>query len=693
MSEFVFEIGTEEIPARFLENLSAALCGKLEAALDEAGVERGEVKSWATPRRLVVAASGVAAEQAVSEEVVPGPPARIAFDADGNPTKAALGFAKTQGVDLADAFRLETDKGEYLAVRKKVGGGRTVDLLAEICPAIVHGLAFPKKMRWGDLDFAFGRPVRWFLALFGDTVVEFVHEGVASGRQTRGHRVMGPGPFEIPSASDYFGIIRDKGHVVLDSSERREKIVADADALAADAGGSVVWNDGLLDEVSGLVEYPRPVLGNFDESYLELPREVLLTSMESHQKSFGIEAADGKLLPHFLTTLNLEPKDVALVQKGWERVLKARLEDARFFWKNDLAADPEKWLAELDNVVFMGPLGSMGDKTRRLEKLCGWLAARVKPELEKDAARAGRLSKADLVTEMVYEFDDLQGIMGGIYARRNGENDTVAEALYEQYLPAGPDTPVPSTLCGGIVSLADKIDTLVGCFGLGMIPTGANDPYALRRCALGISRIILENGLRLNLDELIAETFRVYGDIEWKLSAAEASEKLHDFFARRLQVFLGEGHSTLAVEAAVGAGINDIWALRARLDAVDAFSRESDFEQAVLTFKRAANIIRKQGAEEELTGSYDASLLQEDAERSLAEALDDVAPRFDELWAADAYAELLGLLRELRPSVDAFFDNVMVMCDDRALRLNRLNLLQSLVERLGRLADFSALQV
>jgi glycyl-tRNA synthetase beta chain len=513
---------------------------------------------------------------------------------------------------------------------------------------------------------------------------------------------MGFGPFVVNAASDYFSIVRDKGKVVIDPEERKKIIVDEGNRLAEKLGGEIVWNEGLLDEVANLVEYPKPLIGDIDKLYLELPREVLLTSMQSHQKSFGIQDGQGNLLPHFLTTLNLEPLDVALVKKGWERVLKARLEDARFFWEADCEVEFKVWLDKLENVVFLGPLGSVGDKSRRIESLCAKLIEKLGEsksilpgEYEKFAV-AGRLAKADLVSEMVIEFDSLQGKMGGIYAERAGKGEIVSNGIYEQYLPAGPDSPVPSSLSGALVSMADKVDTMAGCFGLGKVPTGANDPYALRRCALGIARIIMEHELNVDLDALLKWAQEAYTGVKWKVEEPEALVKLKDFFGQRLRaLFIGQGNDTRVVDAALGAGFDDIRTLKARLEALGEFSREADFEQAVLTFKRAANIIRKQGDEagQPLTGSYDPDLFEDEHEQAFGTKLEALAPRFDDLWENGDFAGLFGLLGELRPSVDGFFDNVMVMCDEADVRLNRLNLLKALVDRLSRLADFNALQV
>ncbi len=702
MPAFVLEIGTEELPARFLANAEKELADRFSAALSESGLSFSGLTLYSTPRRLALHISQIAEAAITREEVIPGPPMKAAYDMGGRPTRAAEGFAKTHGVSLADTFTLETEKGPYLAVHKNIGGGNALDILSRICPAVIAALPFSKKMRWGSGDFTFARPLRWILALLGDSVVPFTVGTLASGNLTCGHRVHGFGPHVIADAMEYLPVVQDKGGVVALAAERRTIIKEQGNALAKEKNGRILWKDALLDEVQGLCEHPVPILGSFDPSYLEVPREVLLTSMESHQKSFGLEGTEGRLLPYFLTVLNITPKDLQLVRKGWERVLRARLEDARFFWKTDLASSFDAWLSSLDTVIFLAPLGSMGDKTRRIERLCGWLCDNVRfvssgqAVNKAEAMRAGRLCKADLVSEMVKEFDTLQGIMGGIYAARAGEPVTVATAIAEQYLPAGPDSPVPASTYGAFLSMADRADTLAGCFGLGMIPTGTADPYGLRRAALGIARIAQEKGLRFDVGALFAAAMDGYGARAWKILPEQSLPRLEEFFTLRLKNhFIAAGTETLLAEACLQADAHDVWAASARLSALVALSNTPDFAQAVLTFKRTANIIRKQGQEAgvELSGAYKPELLTDEAEKALAAELERIAPIFDKLWADDHYAELFSILRDLRPFVDRFFDTVMVMCDDETLRLNRLNLLQALVERLGRLADFSALQM
>ncbi|MFP4168099.1 MAG: glycine--tRNA ligase subunit beta [Desulfonatronovibrionaceae bacterium] len=692
MARFVLEIGTEEMPARFLPGLVRGIKQELTRGLEEYGLGFVEINSLATPRRISAIVEGLAERQKTEEKVFFGPPAAIAFDRSGAPTKAALGFARSQGVDVEGLFTRSTDKGEYLAVCKSVGGKEADELLREICPACISRLYFPKKMRWAD-RFAFGRPIRWLLAVVEDRVVPFTISDVVSGRTTRGHRVQGPGPFEIRHARDYEEILTELGGVVLDESARREIIREEGEKAAAAAGGLIVWEDGLLNEVSNLVEHPHPVLGSFSSAYLELPEEVLLTSMEKHQKSFGVRDSSGGLMPYFLTTLNLDPEDEDLVRRGWERVLKARLEDARFFWEADCRTSLQDFLAKLGRVVFMAGLGSMGDKATRLAFLGRNLAGEV-PDLDPEYMhRAGELAKFDLVSEMVGEFDSLQGIMGGIYAGRQGEPKLVCRAIYEHYLPGGAESPVPQSKAGAVLALADKLDNLVGCFGLDMIPTGTADPYALRRQALGIMRIIMEHELELDLRSICRLGIKAYSQPEWKKGAEEILKCLMHFFADRLRSFwVAEVKDSKVVEAILGTDFSRLNVASKRLAALKSFTARKGFAGHVLTFKRADNIIRKQ-AETELDGAYDRGLFESVYEHELADKIEEIAPEWDQKWAAGRFAELLDLLQELKPYVDRFFDQVMVMTEDQARRVNRFNLLYALTSRLSRLADFSALQV
>ncbi|MDR2574552.1 MAG: glycine--tRNA ligase subunit beta [Desulfovibrio sp.] len=693
MATFLLEIGSEELPARFLGPEAAELEERFAAALDEAGLGHGSVRVMTTPRRAIVRIESVQPAQREKEELVLGPAVRAAFTSEGAPTKALEGFMRASGLPLETAFRTRTEKGEYMAVRKRSGGAPAAEILAGLCPAVLNALPFAKRMRWGARNLAWARPVRWILALLDADVVPFSLGHLQSGNKTFGHRVHGFGPFEVPHAETWQSVVTEQGAITPDGRERRTRIKNGGDALAHSVGGSVLWKESLLDEVEGLTEHPVPLLGNFDPAFLEVPREALLTSMESHQKSFGLEGPDGALLPHFLTVLNLTPQDLPLVKHGWERVLRARLEDARFFWRADMKENFDLWLEKLEQVIFIGGMGGMGDKTRRLERLCASLAQQYAPGLIRQAARAGRLSKADLVTGLVGEFDDLQGIMGGIYAGHKGEAPEVAEALKEQYLPAGPDSPLPRSVTGALLALADKADTLAGCFGLNMTPTGAADPNGLRRCALGIIRIALAFGFDLDVRALLASALDGYTAQGKELPVAETLNKLMEFMAGRLRGhILAQGESTLLADAVLKAGLDRPGDCMARLAALTAFSREAGFEEAVYAFKRVTNIVRKQG-DGPLPESWDAALLAEDAEKALAETLEKILPKLDKLQATGDHPAALTCLAELRPAVDAFFDNVMVMCEDASIRNNRLTMLRALRDRFARLADFAALQL
>ncbi|MBO4317494.1 MAG: glycine--tRNA ligase subunit beta [Mailhella sp.] len=689
MSRFLLEIVTEELPSRFLAGTEQELVMRFTEALKENDLSFESVEAHCTPRHSVVAIEGLPQAQPLREETVTGPAVRVAFDADGNPTKAAVGFAAGQGTDVSALFRVETPKGEYVAVKKHSGGLSAAEVLRSVCPGIIAALPFPKRMRWGNGAFAFARPIHRINALLDADVVSFSVGDIESGRTTDGHRIHGAGPWNIPDAQSFEKVMREKAQVTLNSAERRKIIMQKGTEAALPC--KILWKESLLDEVLGLAEHPVPVLGSFDKAYLELPREVLLTSMEVHQKCFGVENADGQLEAKFLTVLNIAPEDPVIVRKGWERVLRARLEDARFYWNTDLKDGFGTWAPMLDKVIFLGPLGSMGDKCRRLEQLCAWIADELGAD-EENAGLAGRLAKADLVSQMVGEFDTLQGIMGGIYGRKAGLPEQVCTALSEQYLPSGPETPIPSSELGAILSMADKADTLVGCFGLANIPTGAADPFALRRAALGIIRILREYGWELSVEKLFAKAHSLYpAGIRWKLDRGNALGKLAEFVRGRMKGYFASDANALFVEAVLAAGFDNIPSAAKRLESLVAAEKESSFAATAQTFKRVANILKKQ--DEAFDGAWKRDMLEEPAEKILADAVSGFAERFDAAWEDKNYAGIISLIENIRPSVDAFFDGVMVMAEDRSLRTNRLNLLADLMNRMQRLADFSQLQM
>lgn len=707
MSHFVLEIGTEEIPARFLSSIENELVERFTIALKEANLAHEDIYAYSTPRRSILHIQSLEKVQPLLEETALGPAIGVAYDAQGKLTKAGEGFARGHGVNVADLFKTTTEKGEYIAVKKQVGGKKAEDVLTRICPAIITALPFAKRMRWGVGNLAYARPMHWILALLDNTLISFTVGDVQSATKTYGHRVHGIGPFTIKHADDLEKVLMEQGSVLCDAKLRRQTIIEKGNQVALEFQNkaSVLWKDSLLDEVQGLVEIPVPLVGHFDASFLELPKEVLLTTMEHHQKCFGLVDEKKKLLPAFLTVLNIEPENTELIRKGWERVLRARLEDARFYWNTDLKAGFDTWLPMLDNVIFLGPLGSMGDKSRRLEQLCGWLGEKLDlrggDSLDNGvelAQRAGRWCKGDLVSQMVGEFDTLQGMMGSIYALKAGLEPPFAMALREQYLPTGPDSMLPMSDLGAVLSIADKADTLVGCFGIGNIPTGTADPYALRRAALGIVRILMEFGYPITLSELFEKTFSFYAhDIKWKFSKEDTLAKVQEFvFARFKNFFISE--ETLLVEAIMSAkdangnyGADNVWATERRLIAMKKAMEQPEFTANAQTLKRVTNILSKQKAT--LTGVFNTSLFENDSEKALGIALDTFAIEFDALWDKDNYGQIFNVLNTIQPIVDAFFEGVMVMAEDQKIRENRLNMLFALMQRIGRLADFSALQL
>ncbi|MBQ7456954.1 MAG: glycine--tRNA ligase subunit beta [Desulfovibrio sp.] len=688
MSTFVLEIGSEEIPARFLPGAATMFGDMWREVFKQTHIPFGALDVFTTPRRLVLEVRDLAEIQEEQDVVVVGPAKRVAYDAQGTPTKALEGFLRANTDGYQELFEQETEKGLYVCVRKRVGGKPSATIIQQAAPQIILGLPFAKKMRWGANQIAFARPIHWILALLDDAVVPFTVGPLTSDRITMGHRVHGKGAISVPHATMYRTIMDEDCGVVLDQAERKAYIQDEGDRIVKKVDGRVVWKEDLLEEVVGLVEHPVVVLGDFDPKYLELPREVLLTSMEKHQKSFGVEAENGTLLPHFVPVANVLAKDPLVVQKGWERVLHARLEDARFFWREDQKVGFAPWQEKLDGVIFVAGLGTMGDKTRRLAPLASFIATELFPEKKELlplAERAGLLSKADLVSGMVGEFDTLQGIMGGIYAEVFGEDPMVANALKEQYLPAGPETALPKTELGAILSLADKFDTLIGCFGIKKIPTGAADPFALRRAALGIIRVLAEYGWSLSLAKVFAKAQSLYTGCTWKVSAEKALAMVLDFVGGRLSNYLQGQYPTIEIEACMRAGFDSIPDLLARLHALHAFTESVAYVPSVQILKRIANILQKKT----IDTPFSAALLQEDAEKDLANALAVLR----EYTTSTDYPMLLALLPTFRAPVDAFFEKVMVISEDEQITANRMALLNILHSFYGRICQVSCLQI
>lgn len=694
MAIFVLEIGTEEIPARFLKNEKDDLEQGFKKSLERESLPYDSLNVFVTPRRAVVIIKGLQDYQTEKEIIVQGPAKKISFSESGHATKALEGFLSSNGAELSDIEIVASNKGEYVVLRKKIGGKPASEILAEICPQIIQNLVFPKSMHWGHHTLHYARPIRWILALLDNNIVPFSIGHISSDRLTYGHRVHGLGPFAIEAANTYENVIAEKGHIVLDAENRRDIIIEKANENARKLGGKVKWNDDLLDEVTGLVELPIPLCGEFNKKFLDLPKEVLLTSMQSHQKSFGVEKENGELLPFFITVLNMKPTNELDVKTGWEKVLRARLEDAMFFWQEDLKNGFDVWQKKLDNVIFIGSLGTVGEKSSRLKKLVSSLAdtLHLDTEIKNDLEKAANLCKADLVSGMVGEFDSLQGIMGGIYAKKLGYNDVVAQALSEQYLPTGPDSPLPESMCGCVLSIADKIDTLAGCFGLNMLPTGGADPNGLRRNALGIIRIILANELNISLAELIGNAYKFYGQQKWKLDEKESTHKLMDFFKGRMRHhFQQAGYDTILIDAVLHTHIDNINDCAKRLESLAQLKNSPNWLPIMQAMKRIQNIVDKSPGN--LPNHIDESLLVDPAENDFYQILKKKLPLIDEKLKQQDYEEVLVGISELIPVLNTMFENVMINAEDEKLRLNRLALLNMLSKRFSRIANISLLQI
>ncbi len=687
-ADLVYEIGTEEIPASYLPPAAAQLRQAVEGLLAEIGLEHGGVETHATPRRLVVFVKGLPEQQEDRTEEVTGPPWKAAFDADGNPTKAAQGFARGRGIAVEDLRQVDTDRGPYVGATVMIRGQATVDLLAEALPRITTSLRFPKTMRWGPQRVRFARPIRWLLALLGTVVIPFEIEGVSTGRVTYGHRILSKGPYDVPSAAEYEAALQ-KGLVVLRASERAERIEKMLASEARAAGGEVVPDDELVQEVVYLVETPSAFTGSFDEEFLELPDPVITIAMRDHQRYFAVRDGNGKLLPRFLCVANSAPDAVDQVRNGNQRVLRARLDDARFYWNEDLKTTLADKVPALGKVVWLEGYGSLKDKSERIAALAGDLAAGADAETCETVTRAAYLAKTDLITEMIKdgkEFTALQGVMGREYARRNGESESVAVALEEQYLPRFAGDVLPASESGAYLAIADRLDTLVGVWAAGMKPTGSKDPFALRRGVLGVIRILLARGLDIPLEYLVRKAAEGYGPL--LEGRDELLEEVGAFAADRLAGHLtDEGFEPDVVAAVIrSAGAHPLDA-KARCEALSALrsSRREDFEALAAGFKRAKNILKKATAD----GPPSADLLEEDAEKQLYEAFVTVDREVASAQKEHRYADALGHLAGLRAPIDTFFDGVMVMTDDAAVRDNRLRLLGRIVDRVQDIADLS----
>ncbi|MGD0169107.1 MAG: glycine--tRNA ligase subunit beta [Smithella sp.] len=682
-NELLFEIGTEEIPAGLLSRAVVDMEDIIHKSLTERRIGFTGIKCMATPRRLVLTIADLALKQNDQTIEKMGPAKKAAFDENGNPTKAALGFARGQDMDISQLETILTEKGEYLGARKTIAGQLTNSLLPEILTSFLLAIPFKKSMRWGSYDLRFARPIHWILALYGGNVIPLKIEDIESGNTSRGHRFMSPAPFTVTGFEDYLSKAREN-FVIADPAERRNLILKEAQKSAAEVGGKLFYTDDLLETVSLIVEYPVIVRGGFEEEYLKIPKEVLTTTMISHQKYFPVINDEGKLLPHFIAVSNTRPRDIAVVAKGNERVLRARLADASFFFEEDKKVSLEDRVESLKKVVFHTLLGTSHKKVMRFRKLAVKIASKVKPSVKKNVDRAALLAKADLESLMVGEFSELQGIMGREYALLAGEKPEIANAIYEHYLPIVAGGDLPQTDEGAIVGIADKIDTITGFFGVGLPPTGTADPYAMRRQALGIINIILSRRYSLSLNFLIDESIALLKDV-LKRPADDIKKDVLDFFKGRLQnQLITQGYAYDTVDAVLSADIDELVEVIEKIKALEAFRQNPEFEPISIAFKRVDNILK-----DFHDGQIDVGLLSADAEINLFSSFDNIKTRVEKGIAEEDFNAALNKLAALRPPVDAFFDNVMVMDKDEKVRFNRLSLLAEISALFHKIADFS----
>ncbi|MEK4977404.1 glycine--tRNA ligase subunit beta [Bacillus sp. FSL K6-6540] len=686
--DLLFEIGLEEVPARFLRAAMEQLQDKLVKWLDASRIAHGEVTAFATPRRLAVWVQNVADKQEDVSEEVKGPSRKIALDDSGQWSKAALGFAKSQGVDPESFMFKELGGVEYIYVTKNSVGVDTKSILSEGLLGILTSMTFPKNMRWGAHEFKFVRPIKWMVAMLGSETVDLEITGVKAGNVTRGHRFLG-GEAVIPEASAYRDVLREQ-HVIVDVNERQEMIVSQIQALAQEKDWNIAIKDDLLEEVLFLVETPTVLYGSFDSSFLHIPQEVLITSMREHQRYFPVLDKQGQLLPYFVTVRSGDSRSLDVIARGNEKVLRARLSDAKFFYEEDQKLQIKDALSKLESIVFHEELGTIGDKVRRIRRISDQLSAKlnVSADAADSVSRAADICKFDLVTQMVYEFPELQGVMGEDYARKAGEKEHVAKAVFEHYQPRFAGDSVPSTTVGSIVSIADKIDTIVGCFSIGIIPTGSQDPYALRRQAAGIVQIILEHKLPVTLSDVFGVALEVHENIRvLKRSTDEIRKDLKEFFGLRVKKLLSEDQRYDVVDAVITAGFDHVVSVVSRGHALmNAVESVQDFKTTVESFNRVSNLAAKAGK-----AAVNAELFTESEENKLYEAWNAIRADYHAALQAADGERSLSLLSGLREPITGFFDSVMVMAEDEAVRANRLALLSGIDGDLKRYADFTKL--
>ncbi|NIK77406.1 glycyl-tRNA synthetase beta chain [Paenibacillus castaneae] len=688
--DLLLEIGLEEVPARFVRGAMNQLKDKMVKWLSDSRIEHGDVQVYATPRRIAVLIHEMAEKQSDMNEEAKGPSRKIAQDAEGNWSKAALGFARSQGVEPEQLYFQELAGVEYVYANKSSIGAETASILPDGLLSLITSMSFPKNMRWGSYDLRFVRPIRWLIALFGQDIIPFEITGVKTGNVSRGHRFLGADATVLEPAQ-YVERLREQ-HVIVDVKEREELIISQIKGLAEEKSWEIAIKEDLLEEVLFLVEYPNVLFGGFDPAFLNIPQEVLITSMREHQRYFPVFNSEGELQPFFVTVRNGDTKSIELVAKGNEKVLRARLSDAKFFYEEDHKLTIEHALSKLENIVYHEELGSVGDKVRRIRATADLLSKHLNldEQAAQDISRASDICKFDLVSQMVYEFPELQGIMGEDYANKAGERKSVAKAINEHYQPRFSGDLAPSEITGAIVSLADKIDTIVGCFSIGIIPTGSQDPYALRRQAAGIVQIILAHGLKLSLNDLYDASLSVHESRGLKRNAADIRKDLADFFALRVKNVLSEqGVRYDVVDAVMASGFADLSSTIERASVIQTFAageERAEFKLTVEQFNRVSNLGSKASST-----SVDPALFTEQVETELYEQWLQQRPAFNaEIESRDVTKAVL-TLSALKPFIQNYFEKVMVMAPDEAVRANRLATLAGIAEDLAVIADFSKL--
>ncbi len=686
LKNLLIELGTEELPPKALQKLSEALTTGIVDGLKKAGFGINEVESFAAPRRLAVLVKDVAASQPDREVERKGPSLKAAYDADGNPTKAVMGFARSCGVEVDALQQQETDKGVWLVFKATEKGQVLSALIEEIINKTLSQLPIPKRMRWGSYDAEFVRPVHWLVLMHGEDVIDAEVMGLKSSAKTFGHRFHSPGEITLNSAEEYQEKLLSQGFVIADFEQRKQNIEKQVVEAVEKLDGEAIIDETLLDEVTALNEWPIAVAGEFDEMFLDVPAEALIKTMQDNQKYFPVRDGSGNLKNHFITISNIDSKSPEKVKEGNERVVRPRLADAKFFWEQDQKQPLESFNVALEKVVFQKKLGTIADKTQRVTRLAESIAKQLDANTEY-VGRAALLSKCDLMTDMVGEFASLQGVMGKRYAQKAGEAVEVAEALDEQYKPRGASDDTASTTTGQILSISDKLDTLVGIFAIGQKPTGEKDPYALRRASLGILRTIIERQLDLDLKQLVSESAALLKD---KVDASEAESEVFDYIIERLRAYYIDRNVSADVFDAVSAlSPSRPLDFDKRIKAVTAFRELAEAESLAAANKRVGNILKKSAVGDGV--AVDESLLSEDAEKKLYETLNTLSQAVEPMFDSGDYEMALSRLSSLRDPVDAFFDSVMVMADDEAIKNNRIALLNTMNQLFLRAADLSRL--